>query len=101
MDIVAKTNMVEAELDGFVNRRDKERRRTEGERPLAEALWAESERRHAASRQQALAWAWLRWHQRMLNSHIKTSNLITSHHAAEIEKYERLLNIDYEGGDAA
>ena len=66
-----------------------------------EELWAGSVRRHHAQRQQELAWAWLRWHQRMLNNHTKTAALITAHHEGEIQKYERMLNIDYQGGDAA
>jgi hypothetical protein len=97
---VAKTNMVEAELDSFVNRRDVQRRRDEGERP-AEAMYAESVRRYDAKRQQELAWQWLRYHARQLRNHETTSALITAHHRGEIERYERLLNINHEGGDAA
>jgi hypothetical protein len=48
---VAKANMVEAELDSFVARRDKERRRDEGER-LPEEIWQESVRAYNA-RQEA------------------------------------------------
>ena len=40
---VAKVNAVEGELDSFVARRDRERRRDEGERP-AEEIWAQSVR---------------------------------------------------------
>jgi hypothetical protein len=94
MDI-ARGEATEKELNAMIVRRHERRVAEEGER-LAEEAWAESERRHAARQQQRLAWAWLRWHQRMLNSHIKTSNLITTHHEDEIRKYERLLNIDPE-----
>ena len=96
---VAKVNAIEGELDSFVSRRDKQRRRDEGDRP-PEEIWQESVRAYNARREQELWWAWLRWHQRMLNNHTKTSALITSHHRSEIERYERLLNIDYQGGDA-
>ena len=40
---VAKVNAIEGELDSFVARRDKERRRDEGERP-PEAIWQVSVR---------------------------------------------------------
>ncbi len=91
----AKVNQVEGDLDAFISRRDKQRRETEGDRREWE-LYEESCRRYAEAQQQALAWEWLRWHQRMLNSHIKTSALITSHHEDEIRRYERLLNINLE-----
>ena len=97
---VAKINTVEGELSAFVARRDKERRRDEGER-APEEIWQASVRVYSARRQQELCWEWLRWHQRMLNNHTKTSALITAHHQGEIQKYERMLNIDYQGGDAA
>jgi hypothetical protein len=54
---VARTEMVEAELSAFVNRRDRERRKTEGERP-EEAAWRESERRHQARRREENRWEW-------------------------------------------
>ena len=38
---VAKVNAIEGELDSFVARRDKERRRDEGER-APEEIWQES-----------------------------------------------------------
>lgn len=44
---IAAGEAVEHELDAFVARRDKERRKTEGER-VEEAAWAESSRRHRA-----------------------------------------------------
>ena len=100
MDTVAKTNMVEAELDSFVARRDRERRRAEGERS-PEEIWQESARVFNAKRQEVLCWEWLRWHQRMLNNHTRTAALIAEHHRQEIARYEELLGINYEGGDAA
>ena len=91
---VAKVNAIEGELDSFVARRDKERRRDEGARP-AEEIWAESVRRHHAQRQEALAWQWLRYHVARQRAHRHTFALLDAHHSAEIEKYERMLNIDY------
>jgi hypothetical protein len=92
---VAKTNMVEAELDSFVARRDKERRRGEGER-APEEIWQESVRTLNAKRQEALCWEWLRFHSRQLRNHETTSALITAHHRREIAKYEELLGLDHE-----
>ena len=97
---VAKVNAIEGELDSFVARRDKERRRDEGER-APEEIWQESVRRHHAQRQEALAWQWLRYHVARQRAHRKTFALLDAHHESEIQKYERLLNIDYQGGDAA
>ena len=97
---VAKVNAIEGELDSLVARRDKERWREEGERP-AEDIWEESVRRHHARQQQELAWEWLRYHVARQRAHRHTFALLDAHHSAEIEKYERMLNIDYRGGDAA
>ena len=93
MDSVAKTNMVEAELDGFVARRDKERRRDEGER-AREEIWAESCRRHHEQRQEQLALEWLAYHQQRQRAHRKTFALLDAMHAAEIAKYEAMLKLD-------
>ena len=101
MDLdVAKTNMVEAELDSFVARRDKARRRDEGEREREE-LYMESVRRHHARREQELAWAWLRFHARQLRNHETTSALITARHRQQMARYEQMLGINYSEGDDA
>ena len=90
---VARVNAIEGELDSFVNRRDKERRRDEGERP-AEAIWQESVRAYNARRDQERAWEWLRFHARQLRNHETTSALITAHHRQEIRRYEAMLGLD-------
>ena len=59
-----------------------------------EELYMESVRRHHARQQQELAWAWLRWHQRMLSNHARTASLIAAHHRSEIERYEQMLGLD-------
>ena len=100
MDSVARSEATEKELDSLIRRRDTQRRETEGHRP-SEELWAESVRRHHAQRQEALAWEWLRYHVARQRAHRKTFALLDAHHESEIQKYERLLNIDYQGGDAA
>ena len=100
MDTVSRGEATEKELDSLIRRRHDQRATEEAHKP-SEDLWAESVRRHHVQRQQELAWAWLRWHQQMLNNHTRTTALITAHHRGEIQKYEELLGINYEGGDAA
>ncbi len=90
----AKVNAIEGELDSFVARRDKARRRDEGERGREE-LYMESVRRHHARREAELAWAWLRFHARQLKNHETVSRLITAHHEAEIHKYEEMLGLNH------
>ncbi len=99
MDITSGER-VEGDIDAYIAKADKRRRKQEGERP-AEAPWVEPERRQAARRRQELAWAWLRHHQRQLDSHTRTAALITAHHEQEIAKYEAVLGITYEEGDSA
>ena len=99
MDL-AKGEATEKELDGLIRRRHDDRVAENGHRP-SEDLWAESVRRHHARQQQELAWEWLRYHVARQRAHRHTFALLDAHHSAEIEKYERMLNIDYQGGDAA
>jgi len=58
---IAKGEIVEAEIDAFINRRDKQRRKEE-ERP-AEEIYADSVRRHHERQQLQRAWEWLRYHE--------------------------------------
>jgi hypothetical protein len=97
---VAKVNQVESELDAYINRADKRRRETAGEREREE-LYEESCRRHHARREAELAWEWLRFHVRQLRNHQTTAALIARHHEQEIRKYEEMLNINHDQGDAA
>ena len=69
-----------------------------------EDLYMESVRRHHAQRQQELAWAWLRHHERQLSNQRTTFALLERHHRQEIAKYEAMLGIDApepNGKDAA
>ena len=100
---VAKINTVEGELSAFISKRDKERRRDEGER-AREELWAESCRVYAEQRQQSLAWEWLRYHVARQRAHRHTFALLDAQHEAEIRRYSQLLGLDgsephgHEGG---
>jgi hypothetical protein len=50
-DFFARGEQVEGELDHLISLRDKQRRKTEGDR-LEEALWKEGEQRAAAKRRE-------------------------------------------------
>ncbi len=95
MDIV-RSEMVEAELDSMIRRRDTQRRETEGHKP-SEEMYEEGCRRHHARQQQELAWEWLRYHVQRQRAHRKTFALLDAMHAAEIAKYERMLGLDGSG----
>jgi hypothetical protein len=55
---------VERELDRFVEARDRQRKKPEGERER-EALWAESSRRYESERLSERRLAWIEHHRRM------------------------------------
>jgi hypothetical protein len=54
---ISRFEQVETDLDRLIERRDAERRKTEGER-LEEEPWAESERKYAARRREKNRIAW-------------------------------------------
>ena len=99
MDTVSRSEQVESDLDRLITKRHAER--VSEEQARIEDGWAESVRRHHAQRQEELAWEWLRFHQRQLNNRKRTFTLLDAHDRAEIARYERILGINYEGGDAA
>ena len=63
-DTVARGEVVEAELDGVIRRRDTHRRETEGKR-LEREVWQESADRHAEAEQERNRLAWLAHFERM------------------------------------
>jgi hypothetical protein len=83
---IATGEKVEHELDAFIRKGDKERRRTEGERP-EEETWKESVRRYEAARDAHLPQEWCR----VPNSPGRPSQgpleALVAHHEAEAEKY--------------
>ncbi len=101
MDTVARGEQVESDLDRLITKRHDQRAAENGHRP-SEELYMESVRRHHAQRQQQLAGAWLRHHERQLSNQRTTFALLERHHRQEIAKYERLLGLDSPNGkDAA
>ena len=84
---IATGEKVEHELDAFIRKRDKERRRTEGERPEEEA-WKESVRRYEAARDAHLPQEWpARYHIAQAVRYKATLEALVAHHEAEAEKY--------------
>jgi hypothetical protein len=75
---------VEAELDRIIERRDEERRKTEGER-RAEDLWQESVRRYHARRSEDLRTAWHEYEMRLYRIH----SGLASEHLARAERLEK------------
>jgi hypothetical protein len=65
---LADGEAVEAGLDAFIEVRDKQRRKEEGERAEA-AAWVESTRRYNAVRDAKLRDAWCEYHQEQAERH--------------------------------
>jgi hypothetical protein len=58
---ISRSEQVETDLDRLIERRDAERRKSEGER-AAEELWAESERRYFARQWEENRIAWCHYY---------------------------------------
>jgi hypothetical protein len=76
---VAHGELVEKELTAFIERRDTQRRQTEGER-RAEEAWAESERRYDGRRRRENHAAWYGWHLDQAERHRRTLEDLIRHH---------------------
>jgi hypothetical protein len=84
---------VEGELDGFISKQDKRRRRDEGER-AREELYLESTRRHTERQQLRLWWEWLRFHEGQVRRHTANLEALIVHHRTEAERYAGLLGVE-------
>jgi hypothetical protein len=65
---ISRSEQVETDLDRLIERRDTERRRSEGERRL-EALWVESVRRYNARQEADHRAAWHEFEMRLYRIH--------------------------------
>jgi hypothetical protein len=74
--------MVEKELTTFIEKRDRQRRQTEGERRIEEA-WMESERRYNEKREQENRAAWYGWHLDQAERHRRTLEDLIKHHETQ------------------
>jgi hypothetical protein len=73
----------EASIDAFISKRDRARRKAEGER-LEEERWQESSRVYAAKRQEDLRAQWIEYRRRMRDLHWR----IGDGHDDELKKLE-------------
>jgi hypothetical protein len=93
VDTVAKGEQVEGELDSFIAKRDKQRRREEGDRPAHE-IYADSVRLYHDKRELQRAWEWLRYHEAQIRRLSDTLEAIISRHRKEAARYAELLGVE-------
>jgi hypothetical protein len=86
LDTVARGEFVEGELDTFIERRDTQRRETEGER-LERELWAESVTRYNARRRAENEAAWCEYHRGQAERRRRILASLVAYHEAEAEKH--------------
>jgi len=79
---VAPGENVEAELDAFISRRDRQRLKEEGERQ-EEELWRETVRRHKAQRDAQLREEWANYHQGQAERLRANLEALIAHHEAK------------------
>jgi len=82
---LAPGEQVDAVLDHFIEVRDRQRRKEEGERAEAEA-WVESTRRYNAVRDAKLRDAWCEYHQEQAERHKALLADLVRHHEAQAKK---------------
>ena len=85
MDI-SRSEQVETDLDRLIERRDTERRKSEGER-AREQLWVESVRRYNARLQADERLERLHYHEGQIRRLSNTLGSLVAYHEAEAEKY--------------
>jgi len=74
----------ESQIDNFIERRDQERRLTEGERAEHD-LWQESVERYNTKRQAELVFAWVSYHEAAAERALANGQAIADRHRAQIE----------------
>jgi hypothetical protein len=90
---VTHTEAVEAGLDAFIAKRDKQRRQSEGER-AREVLYSEGCRRYEEKERRRVLWEWLRFHEAQIRRHTATLEALISRHRREAERYAELLGVE-------
>jgi hypothetical protein len=79
---VVRGEVAEAQLTAFIERRDRQRRQTEGERRIEEA-WMDSERRYEANRRREIRAAWVAFHEGQAERHRRTLEDLIKHNEAQ------------------
>ncbi len=99
MDVVEHSEMVEKELDAFIERRAK----SNPDPDEREESYMESVRRYNARQHQAELWERLRFHRRQLESHRLTFKELIRRHKVGLAECEAALGITDKAtkGDAA
>jgi hypothetical protein len=87
---ISKGEIVEAEIDAFIAKRHDRRVVEEGHR-TREELWAASERRYFARRDEEACLALLTYHEGKAARLGHTLGALVGHHEAEAERCRRLL----------
>jgi hypothetical protein len=82
----SRGEQVEAEIDAFIRRRNKQRRQSEGEREREE-LWQDSVRAHNARQGDEQLLERLRWHEGQAVRLGRTLGVLIRYHRAEAERY--------------
>ena len=85
---ISRAEMVEAEIDAMIRRRDAQRRETEGERREGE-FGAESEARHAQQRREANRSAWREYHRAAAERARRTMERLVAEHESAAERLSR------------
>jgi hypothetical protein len=98
---ISQGEIVEADLDRFIEGRSKTLE-AENREHFEEAAWAESARRHNAAREAQLREAWCTYHQEQAGRHRAVLEALAAHHEARAAELE-LMNSEARGpgGDAA
>jgi hypothetical protein len=86
---ISQGEKVEQELDAFVNKRDRQRRESEGER-AAEEMYRESCRRHEEQRRAVLRAEWVAYHKAAAERARRTLGRIVEEHEAAASRLEGL-----------
>lgn len=100
IDTVAPGETAESHLDALIERRDKQRRKAEGERP-AEEIYEASYRRYRDRERDRRLWAEVRYREQMIRSHTATLSALVDGHQRALERALELLGIDETKGEAA
>jgi len=82
---IAHGELVEKELDAFIEKRHDRRLADEGERP-AEELWQESERRYQEKRRRLARLEWHAFHNEHAARHRATLQALIEHHEQQAAK---------------
>jgi hypothetical protein len=96
---LVEVERVEAELDGFIEKRAREARDQE----RTDELWPASVWRDRKKRRQQNAQAWFEYHDHIIRSHEATLGFLISYHKQERARFAQILDLPEigQGGEEA